>query len=53
MNKIAEETTPVAKMTDEQCESFMKMARMLYASGKLPAWQIKRIEQIPGWTWTS
>jgi hypothetical protein len=39
-------------MTDERCESWIVEARTLYAAGKLPSWQIARIEQIPGWTWT-
>jgi hypothetical protein len=39
-------------MSDKQCEDWMTETRTLYSAGKLPAWQIARIEQIPGWTWT-
>jgi hypothetical protein len=39
-------------MIDQRCESWIVEARTLYAEGKLPSWQIARIEQIPGWTWT-
>jgi hypothetical protein len=42
---------PTVKMSAEQCEGSMAEARTLYAAGKLPAWQITRIEKIAGWTW--
>lgn len=36
---------------DEEIERRMAEWRKEYRDGTLPAWQIKRIEQIPGWTW--
>jgi hypothetical protein len=40
------------KMTDEQCVAWIAEHQRLYAEGKLAAWKIKRLEAIPGWTWT-
>ena len=40
------------KMTRNQCEDFIREMREKYAAGELPEWQIKRLNQIEGWTWT-
>lgn len=48
--------TPVPPKTtlksDEEIVQWIAEKRKLYAAGELPNHQIRRIDQIPGWSWT-
>jgi hypothetical protein len=40
-------------LTDSELAAFIDGQRRLYAAGKLPRWQVERLEGIPGWSWTA
>jgi hypothetical protein len=53
-NKATQATVSGREMTlhtDFATEEMIAEWRRLYAAGALPAWQIKRIERVPGWSW--
>jgi hypothetical protein len=35
----------------QDVEAFIAHQRKRYAEGTLPAWKVKRLEAIPGWSW--
>lgn len=41
----------VAVKSDADMEAWVAEQRRLYAAGQLPQWKVRRLEQIPGWTW--
>ncbi len=42
----------LAEKKAKKMEEFIAKQRRLYAEGSRSKWKIKRLEQIPGWTWT-
>ena len=51
-NKIMTCNPAPTNMSDEQIQQWIEAVRNLYHTAKLRSWQIKRLEKIPGWTWT-
>lgn len=45
------DSNPVEKMTEKELLSWIQAARGDYVEGLIPKWMIKRIEQMPGWSW--